>query len=71
MPSWLEKFIVGWLLKQLTPEVLVAAEEAVKKFVVCEIAALAAKTPTDVDDKVVARVAELLGVECPPKPAAA
>ncbi len=65
MQSWIEKFVVGVLLKQLTPEVLKQAEEAVKTFLVVELTKLAAETPTDIDDKVMERVAALLGVVVP------
>ncbi len=63
MQSWIEKFLVSWVMKQLTPEVIAQAEEAVKVFLVTELTQLAAKTPTDIDDRLIARVAELLGVK--------
>lgn len=65
LQSWLEKFVIGVLLKQLTPQVLAQAEEAIKTFLVVELTALAAKTPTDIDDQVIARLADLLGVKVP------
>ena len=65
MQSWIEKFLVSWVMKQLTPEVVMKVEDAIKIFLVTELTALAAKTPTDIDDKVMARLAELLGVVVP------
>lgn len=64
MPTWLERFLVAFIMKQLTPENLAKVEDAAKQFLLCELKALAAKTPTDLDDQVIARVATLLGVSC-------
>ncbi len=71
MPAWIEKILVGILMKELTPEVIAKAEQMLKEFVVCELTSLAAMSPTDLDDQVIARVATLLGVTCPAAPAAA
>ncbi len=64
MPSWLEKIIVNLILKQLTPEAIAAAEKAAAEFVVCKLKELAATTESKIDDEIVARVAEGLGVDC-------
>ncbi len=63
MPAWLQKIVIETLMKFLTPELLVKIEDAAKAFVIDELRKLAATTAgTDIDDLLVEKLAQLLGV---------
>lgn len=68
MPAWLVQFLVEWLTKLLTPELVKKIEDAAKQFVCCELQKFAKSTATDIDDVLVQKVAAALEVDltkCP------
>ncbi len=62
MPAWLEKIVIEMIMKFLTPEMLKKIEDEAKVFVIGELRKLAALSPTDIDDQLVEKLAQLLGV---------
>ncbi len=63
MPAWLQKLVIEALMKLLTPELLTQIEDAAKAFAIDELRKLAASTTaTDIDDALVEKLAQLLGV---------
>ncbi len=64
MPAWLLKVVIEAIGKLVTPEVIAKIEKAAKEFVVCQLKTFAASTESEIDDVLVAKVAEALGVDC-------
>ncbi len=63
MPAWLVKFLVEQLSKLLTPDLVEKIETAAKQFVCCQLKSFAASTETEIDDALVQKVADALGVD--------
>ncbi len=68
MPAWIIQFLVQALEKFITPDVVAQVESWAKQFACCELKRMASSTPTEIDDAILAKVAEALGVDlskCP------